>query len=785
MGPPAASDEMIKANVKVKVGDTYTLTGVNDDVKALLSTGLFRDVRVSEERPPQGLTIIYVVQGHPILTDIRFEGNKIFSSSRLMGKVEVGVMPAEPIPGAMVQPIGPGWGARYGKSKMKTRIGRPLDERWLFEDARAIAKYYEKKGYLKTEVNYRVEIDENAGRGTVTFEMAERPKLRIQDIRFVGAQAFSQRKLRKVFKKGNGTRRYFWLTSWATSGGVLKDDQFEDDKDKLIEFYQNEGYIDFEIKEVRFDQVDPKHIVVRLIISEGKQYKVGAVEFRGNSLFKAEEIIKGDRSAPGIKMGVGAVFTPKGLETDIEAIRDFYGSKGYIDVWVKPVKSPNTTRGTMDLIYEIHDEDKGLSHVEKIEIKGNTKTKDRVIRRELAVSPGEVFDMVRVKRTKGRLEQLRYFEKVETSVEPTDIAGRKNLVIDVEETPTGHIEFWAGFSSVYNVVGGIGFREGNFDLFNPPFFRGGGQKFRINVMLGTKLKDFQISFAEPWLFGRRLRFETDLYHRELNYYSDFYDITQTGTRLGLVRALGSEFFIGGLSYTIENIGLKNVSDRLPSILREEEGNRLVSKIGASLAYDSRNNLQLPTQGQRTELTSELAGGPFAGDTDFYKFELRSGWYFPGFLENHIWEIRGRGGVVESYGDTDRVPLFDRFFLGGVGSLRGYKYRQVGPYRLGPEGDLEPIGGNTYWFGSIEYSVPIIERLRFAAFYDIGNVYEDAFSFTRSAGQKLYNDNWGVGVRLNIPHLGPLRLDYGIPITHDDFTSGRGRFQFSVSYTSDY
>jgi outer membrane protein insertion porin family len=619
-------------------------------------------------------------------------------------------------------------------------------------------------------------IDENAGRGTATFEVTESPKIRIEEMEFVGARAFPQKKLRKAIK----TRRH-WMFSWITGSGVLKDEQFEDDKEKLAEFYQNEGYIDFEIKDVQFDYLDPRHLVVRFLISEGTQYKVGAVEFKGNSLFSAEQIMKGDRSAKGLKMGVGEVFTPKALEADLEAIRDFYGSKGYIDSWVRPIKNPNTTRGTMDLVYEIRDEDKGKSYIEKIEIQGNIKTKDKVIRRELAVSPGEVFDMVRVKRSKGRLEQMAYFEKVETDVQPTDIPNRKNLVIDVEETTTGNIELGAGFSSIDNLVGFVGFRESNFDLFNPPLFRGGGQKFRINVMLGTRRKDFQISFIEPWFLNQRLQLGIDLYHRELNYYSDLYDITQSGMRLSLAKALGSEFLIGRVSYTVENIGLNDVDDRAPRIIREEQRDRLVSKVGLSLAYDTRNDVRLPNKGQRSEVSTEFAGGPIGGEADFYKFELSSSWYFPGFFVGHVWEVHGRGGIVENYSDKSKpVPLFDRFFLGGVTSLRGFKYREIGPHQEG-----EPVGGETYWFGSLEYSLPIIERLRFALFYDIGNVYEDAFSFGRTPGQKFYNDNWGPGIRLNIPRLGPLRLDYGIPISHDDFTTGKGRFQFSVGFTRDY
>ena len=178
---------------------------------------------------------------------------------------------------------------------------------------------------------------------------------------------------------------------------------------------------------------------------------------------------------------------------------------------------------------------------------------------------------------------------------------------------------------------------------------------------------------------------------------------------------------------------------------------------------------------------ELAGGPFGGDTDFYRFELRHNRYIKGFFEGHILELSGRAGVVEEYGDSTRVPLFDRWFLGGQYSLRGYSFRKIGPHDY----LNEPIGGRTYWTGTVEYSIPIIERLRFAMFYDIGMVYEDAYSFSqKNNGTGFYNDNWGVGIRLNLP-IGPLRLDYGIPITRDPRNNSSGKFQFGVGYTRDF
>jgi len=185
---------------------------------------------------------------------------------------------------------------------------------------------------------------------------------------------------------------------------------------------------------------------------------------------------------------------------------------------------------------------------------------------------------------------------------------------------------------------------------------------------------------------------------------------------------------------------------------------------------------LPDKGQRTELLTQFVGGPLGGDKEFYRVELRTAWYFRGFFPGHVLELVGHMGVEESLQDGD-VPFYERFYLGGLYSLRGYKYRSISPRE---PGFTEPIGGDTYWYGSAEYSIPIIERLRFAFFYDVGEVEVRPYSFSMDH----FNDNWGVGLRLNLP-IGPLRLDYGIPITHDQYNGSNGQFQFGVGYTRDF
>jgi outer membrane protein insertion porin family len=785
IGPQSVSDDLIRANIRVKPGDPYLRAAIDEDVRTLYATGQFYDIRVTDQNTPDGVILTYVLQGNPRLTSIKFQGNKKYKDSKLLKKVT-------------------------------SKVGEPLNERKLFTDSQEIQKMYQKAGYPGTTVKYSIAIEESTGRATATFDIAESPKVKITKVEFVNAHAFTQRQLRKVIK----TRKH-WMFSWITSSGVFKDEQFDDDKEKLAEFYRNKGYIDFEIKDVQFEHPTPRTLVIRIILYEGRQYKVGSVKITGNKLFSNAEIAEGIRRAQpngvlkktkigpnGLLMDTGDIFTPDGLSKDMKAIGDFYGAKGYIDVTpysrnLSVDRIPNTETGTMDL--EFHVDEGQKNYIEKIEIRGNTKTKDRVIRRELAVSPGETFDMVRVNISQQRLEGLQYFDKVDMRPEATEISGYKNLVVGVEEKNTGNMTMGAGFSSVDSVVGFVEVSQGNFDLFNPPNFTGGGQKFRLRVQLGTQRQDYELSFIEPWFLGRKLQLSVDLYRHDLAFQSldSLYTEVETGGRVGLTKALGSDFLIGSVGYTLEDVGilLNGRTFRtnspagfgipgqttIPDALNRQSGYNLVSKLDFSLAYDTRNSVTLPNKGQRT-VASMMLAGPFPGDKDYYKLELKSAWYFKGLFPGHVLEILGETGVADAYGSSSEVPFYDRYYLGGLYSLRGFRYRSVSPREgFGPGNSREPIGGDTYWFGSAEYSLPIIQSdkergvgLRFAVFYDIGNVMLNPYSYNFDK----YLDNWGLGLRLNLP-IGPLRLDYGIPINHDRFNSGSGQFQFGVGYTRQF
>jgi outer membrane protein insertion porin family len=784
VGPASVSEALIRDNLKLKAGDMYIPGCTQDDVHSLYATGQFYNIRVSIDQADDGGVILtYVVQVNPRITDIKIEGNDKMRTSKL-------------------------------KKKITVKVGDALDEQKLFTTVQEMKKLYEKSGYSETKIKYVLNIDEASGHGTVTFQIQESPKVKIVQVNFFGAEAFSQGELRKQIKT-----RAHWMWSWLTGSGYFQQDEFDADQDKLVDFYHSHGYLDFEIKSTKLDYPTTNSMIVKFYIYEGRQYHVGSVKFTGDKKFTDKEITDGlhvvhnfqnSRAKIGtnsLPMDCGDIFTPEGLTKDTDAVQDFYGSKGYIDIAegraLRVKTTPNIEQGTIDLDFAVGESQ--VSYVQKIEIHGNLKTKDKVIRRELAIYPGDVFDMVRVKVSKQRLEGLQYFSKVDTRPEDTDppIAGRKNLIINVEEENTGNASIGAGFSSVDSLVGYAEISQGNFDLFHPPYFTGGGQKLRLRVQLGTQRQDYTLSFVEPWFLGRKLSLGVELYRHQLNFESPngIYDETRTGGKVSLTRALGSDFFIGSVSYTAEQVGvsLNNgwhnwdwnsfpylAPPNVPNAILEQTGINFYQRFGASIAYDTRNSTRLPNHGQRTELSSEVS----VGNTDFYKLEARSAWYFPGLLKRHVIEIVGRAGTADSFEGGD-VPFYDRYYLGGMYSLRGFKFRNVAPRDPNygnptyPHMANEPIGGDTYWFGSAEYSVPILEKeggvsLRYALFYDIGAVSIDPYSFTTE-----YSSDWGMGFRLDIPHLGPLRLDYGIPLKHDQYNNGHGQFQFGVGYTREF
>jgi outer membrane protein insertion porin family len=808
IGPASVSEQFVRSHIQLKVGDTYLPAATEGDIHSLYTTGQFYNIRVALDQVAGGdVNLTYVVQVKPRLTEIKIVGNKKIRVSKIRKKITV-------------------------------KVGQPLDEEKLFMDCQAITDYYEKEGFPGTTVRYLPDIDEAAGTGIVTFEITEGRKMKIMHIDFIDAGAFKQGKLRHQIK----TRQH-WMFSWITGSDLYKEDQFQDDKDALGDFYRSHGYLDFEIKDVRFQYPTPDTMAIQFQVYEGRQYHVGAVTLTGATLLPATALSPSYNPGPepkpkygraystwdtvkkfnkDFKMKTGDVFTPEGLDTNSLAVEDFYGSLGYIDVrrggGLVVEQIPNVDSGTMDLAFNVQEGRK--TYVEKIDIRGNIKTKDKVIRRELAISPGDVFDMVRVRLSQARLENMGYFSSVDLRPEPTEppIAGRDDLLVSVQEKPTGNFTVGAGYSSVEALVGFADISQANFDLFNPPSFTGAGEQARLHIQLGSEDQEYDLSFVDPWFLNRKLALGVDIYRDEWDFDSpnNVFNETRTGARISLTRALfHSDFWRGTIFYNIEDVGISlnsgwfgsgpafpsgggigpiigqpgnTLSGQLanvPNAILQQTGDHLFNRFGGALTYDTRNNPNgLSTWGQLTEVDPEFS----VGDQTFYKLEGKTAWFFPGLFSGHVIEVDGHVGIAKGVSGGD-VPFYDRYFLGGEYDLRGFKYRNIGsreenPGVLGTVSN-EPVGGDSFYFGSIEYSLPIIEKegsfgLRFALFYDVGSVGTGSYTFSGN-----FDDDWGVGLRLNIPRLGPLRLDYGIPITHDQYNGSSGQFQFSAGYQREF
>ena len=789
IGPANVSEQFVRSHIQLKAGGTYLAAAAENDIHSLYQTGQFYNLRIAiEQAADGGVNLTYIVQPKPRLVEIKIVGNKKIRAAKIRKKITI-------------------------------KVGQPLDEEKLFSDCQAVTAYYEKEGFPDTTVRYVPDIDEAAGTGTVTFEITEGRKVKITEVEFMGTHAFSQRTLRHVIKT-----RQRWMFSWATGSDLYKEDQFEDDKDALADFYQSHGYLDFEIKDVQFEYPTPKTMIIKFYIFEGRQYKVGAITFAGATLLPIKAIQPGYRPGPkpkggaalsawyrdkklnaDFKMKTGSIFTPNGLDTNCVAIEDFYGSKGYIDVrrgtGLQVEQIPNVDGGTMDLAFTIQEGQK--TYVEKIDIRGNIKTEDKVIRRELAIAPGDVFDMVRVRLSQERLENLDYFESVDLRPEPTEppIAGREDLIVNVQEKNTGNFTVGAGYDSIEALVGYAEISQGNFDLLNPPYFTGAGEKLMLRVQLGYLDQEYDLNFIQPWFLNRKLALGVDIYRDVWDFDSpnNVFNETRTGARVSLTRALWNDFSRGSIYYNLEDVGINlnsgwhgtpqqmfpipPIPPNVPGDIAAQTGDHLFNRFGATLSYDTRNNpVGLSNWGQLTELDPEIS----IGDETFSKIELKTQWFFPGLFSGHVIEVDGLVGTEKPI-NGGNVPFYDRFFLGGEYDLRGFEYRNIGPRQVNPDAQPpgsvfnEPVGGDSFYLGSVEYSLPIIEKagsfgLRFAMFFDAGSVGTGSYTFGGN-----FNDDWGVGLRLNIPRLGPLRLDYGVPITHDQYNGSSGHFQFSAGY----
>ncbi|MBA3543514.1 MAG: outer membrane protein assembly factor BamA, partial [Chthoniobacterales bacterium] len=477
VGPETVSKDRVLANMRTKVGAPYSETTVEDDIRNLYNTGKIQNVRIFGEPAGNGVRVQVILATRALVTEIEIDGAESFK-------------------------------ARTLRDKIKFKVPSPSDAEKLEEGRQNIIDFYQRKGFTGIDVQLQVVTDESRGTARAVYTVNEGEKGAVRDIRFDGNTKFSDRVLRRQMKTKAKT-----FISFFDKSGRLDQSQLQQDLDSIREFYQNKGYIEITIPEVRQERFE-KGVRLVVVVNEGPQYHVGKVSFQG------QQVAKDDGLRALIKMKEGSIYTPKGLKDDSKAIADGYGAGGFVDVDILPQGTP-AGAGVVDLTYLITEGER--SFVERVNIAGNTRTKDKVLRREISILPGDIYNTVRVETSRNRLDNLGYFEKVDTFPEDTGIPGRKDLLVQVQEKRTGALNFGAGFSTIESLLGFVELTQGNFDLLNYPTFTGGGQKFRARVQYGTRQKNFLISLTEPYFLDQRLSLGGDLFYREASFLSSIYD----------------------------------------------------------------------------------------------------------------------------------------------------------------------------------------------------------------------------------------------------------------------
>ena len=724
VGPETISRERVLANIKTQVGDPYSERLAEEDVKTLFATGDVANVRIFAQPQDDGVKVTVLLQGRSTVTEVLIEGATEISPDRL-------------------------------RRELTYKVGDRLSEEQVEKSRQAMVEMYQDRNFGEVSITTRIQTDDRTGDSRVVYTVSEGTKQVVKRITFNGNDAVLAKDLRKAMKTKTAN-----LLSIFNKSGRLVPAQLEEDRTAIRTVYQNRGFADVQVTEVQVVPISGNGVELVYTIVEGQQYSVAQLKLDGVLVASADEL------RAKLKMTDGSLYTPDGMTADMKTLRDFYGTQGYIEANIIPEISP-IGAGQVNLTYRI---DEGTqSYVNLINIQGNTRTKDHVIRRELAVSPGDVYDTVLVDVSKQRLENLNYFSQVQTVPTDTMIPGRKDLNVIVEEKRTGSFNFGAGFSTIDSLVGFAEIQQTNFDLFGWPNFVGGGQRLRIRGQYGIERADAVVSFTEPWFLGQQLSLGTEFFYREASFLSPLYNQSNYGGAIQLRKPFG-QFIAANVEYKLEGVDIFDIADDAPVQISSQEGLYTRSAFSGGLTWDSRDNLFLTRRGTFLNLSGFVAGGGLGGDVQDYGVSLEG--------SQHVllpWDIiflfKGQLATVSSWGGSDEVPIFDRLWLGGANNLRGFNFREVGP---NVNGDY--YGGNTLGYMTLEMTFPIISRVRGAFFTDWGFVNEPSWNFDAGG----YNADYGFGIRLDLP-IGPIRIDYGIPFVSDGNNGGSGKIQFNIGY----
>ncbi len=616
----------------------------------------------------------------------------------------------------------------------------------------------------------------------MVYVVREAPRYKIDDIVFIGnSTAFPS----KVLKKQIKSTFTFW--SYFFNAGYVSDEQLRADSDTLTDFYTARGYLDFKVAKVeKTVSKNGNWVVLRMTLEEGQPYKVVAADgaadtvlaVAGNTKFTKEQLLAAPnkywKTVPGFK--AGAPFNSDTERRVAELIKAHYDPLGYIDLRVTPRHKVDSAAHTVAITFDLAE---GVpSTIRDIDISGNEITKDYVMRRELPILPEDKADGSKIKAAKSRLMGLDYFESVDVTPIATEREEIKDLDIRVVEKKTGSLQLGAGISSEESVMGMATLTQSNFDWRNwDNGFKGGGQRLMLQARVGTQVTDFNVNFTEPWFMDRPLRMDLNLHRTERD--QDYFTQTSTGAGVTFERPLmlnapeESEWrwWKHAWGYRYDYVQLNQFDTGVEPFLLNEAGNYNVSAVNYRIKRDTRDNFKVPTEGSLLQLMSEYEAKPLGSYADVYRLDAQYTKYVP--LRKWVMKLDAEFGVVDSL-DGKSPALFDRWFAGGTGSIRGFERRTVGPADVFDN----PAGGGSLMRGTVEFIHPIYtDMVRGSLWSDFGNVWADPYAWH----PEDVNVTVGVGLQLDLP-IGPVRLDYGFPVvTREDHLGKGGRFHFNIGY----
>ncbi len=729
------SDAVLYA-IETKQGEAFSPEVLQEDLRRIYQMDYFKDIKIITEKTPDGMEITLDVEEKPVVRAIEIKGNKKVKLSDIQKEVE-------------------------------TKIRTILDLSKVSEDVERIKKLYRGKGYYNANVSYSVNtIDQHSV--SVDFSIREGDTVKVKSVTFSGNDSISSRRLRKVMetrKKG--------LTSFFTSAGVYRDEALENDINRLTSYYFSQGFL---LATVATPEVDFREdgIHIHINVDEGDRFVVGEIDFEGDLIYEEEFL------ASKIKLEKEKIFSGTTLSEDLVTLKALYAEEGFAYADITPLTDINEAERMVNIRFDIDKAEK--IYIETIKITGNTRTRDNVIRREMRLTEGALYNSEEIKRSKQEINNLGYFENVNINTEPGTSPDLVKLSVEVEERPTGSFSIGAGYSSYDSVIGMFQISQNN--LF------GKGQQLSLMAQLGSRTTYFNLSYTEPWFRDTRVSLGFDIFRIEREYWDFDRDSSGFNLRTSFPIDQYFDYTRFHVTYRYEDIKIKVWDEDMSLEIMDQQGSASTSSITNSIIKDSRDDKWNTRSGVYNYFSFELAG--LGGDNKFVGLTASMSRYFPLPYET-AFMIGGTIGQLFGYGGKD-VPISEKYFLGGIDSLRGFKTRTVGPreqrpqrmryfylfgreYKYRPPGKRDKwdvVGGEKELYFNFEYFFPVLKEagVRGSLFFDTGNAYRTSETFFT---RMRYST--GFGIHWYSP-FGPLKVYWGINLNPKK-DEANSNFEFSM------